>query len=122
MFTATTTKKDFRAGVFQVTVEFTNGEETIVEAFNINSEEDMNNKIGARLDTLNRLLELENTLVLGAWTKKAPDPAPEQTPLQLAEQAIWELKRKIELGVLKETDQEFVDAVTAYKLLVSGGK
>jgi hypothetical protein len=121
MFTATTTKKDFRAGVFQVTVEFTNGEETIVEAFNINSEDDMNNKIGTRLDTLNRLLELKNTLVLGAWTKKEV-PVVQATPLELAERTIWELKRKIELGVLKETDQEFIDAVTAYKLLVSGGK
>ncbi len=38
------------------------------------------------------------------------------TDLEIAEQKIYKLKSKIELGVLKETDQEFLDAIEAYKL------
>jgi hypothetical protein len=118
MFTAKTTKKDFRDGVFQVTVEYKNGADTFTEAYNISSADDLDNRIGNRLDTLNRLLELEDELSIGAWVKPQK-PTHEPTPLELAEQKIWELKRKIELGVLKETDQEFVDAVSAYKGLMN---
>lgn len=115
MFTATTTKKDFRGGIFQVTTDFTDGTEVITEAFNVTSENDLNNKIESRLNTLNQLKVLAADLVLGDWTKKPTEPVIEPTPLELAERRLWELKRKIDLGVMKETDPEFTDAITAYK-------
>lgn len=43
----------------------------------------------------------------------------ELTPLELATQRLYELKEKISLGVMKESDQEFMDAVEAYKALIS---
>lgn len=119
MFTATTTKKDFRGGIFQVTVNFIDGNETITEAFNVISENDLNNRIENRLNTLNELQTLATDLVLGTWAKKPVEPTKEPTALELAEQKLYELKRKVDLGVLKEPEQEFVDAVTAYKLAAS---
>lgn len=118
MFTATTTKKDFRQGVFQVTVDFTDGTETITEAFNVTSEDDLNRKIESKLSTLNGLKTLATDLVLGEW-EKPTEIIKEQTPLELTTQKLHELKNKINLGVLKETDQEFIDAVTSYKQISS---
>lgn len=116
MFTATITNKDFRGGVFQVTVQYLNGTDTFTEAYNILSEEDLDNRIGNKIDTLNRLLELETTLTIGEWTKKETPAPVGPTALEVARTKIYELKEKINLGVMKETDQEFIDAVAAYKL------
>jgi hypothetical protein len=119
MFTANITNKNFKSGVLQITVDFSNGSEIIKEAFNIVSEDDLNQRIEARLKQLNNLATLASTLTTGAWVAPTkPEPlAP--TQLQLAEQTLRELKDKINLGVLKETDQEWTDAVTAYKTLAS---
>jgi hypothetical protein len=64
-------------------------------------------------------LELENVPV-GEFIPPVVEQV-QPTALELAEQKLWELKNKINLGVLKETDQVFVDAVAAYKT-AEGGK
>jgi hypothetical protein len=82
--------------------------------------------IESQIDQLRKNLEavaveLENVPV-GEFTPPVRVQL-EPTALELAEQTLYELKRKIELGVLKETDQEFVDAVAAYKTAEGvGGK
>jgi hypothetical protein len=116
MFTATKQSISFQQGVFQVVVEYQNGSDVFVKAYNINSEDDLNNRIENELNTLNRLLELTETLSLGAWSKPVKVTPPPPTALELAKQKLYDLKEKVNLGVLKETDQEFVDAVAAYKL------
>lgn len=68
-----------------------------------------------------RLLDIQDKFKTVAEGEYVPVVKPEKTltDLEKAEQKIYELKRKIELGVMKETDQEFVDAVAAYKLASS---
>jgi len=133
MFTATTTKKDFREGVFQVSVSFTDGTETITEAFNIYSKEDLDRRIEDRLNALNRLLDLKTSLVLGVWTKpvKPTEPKIEPIPLtieQLKEQEIntkeieltTELeraKREQEINLLATTDAVFAQKLAEYEAL-----
>ncbi len=117
MFTATTTKKDFRNGVFQVSVEYKNGTDVFTEAYNINSEDDLNNRIENRLNTLNNLLSLEGSMVLGKWTKPfkeeyVPDP------VQEALNKVYEAKGKLEAKLI--TEAEYDDVVLAYKALASG--
>lgn len=117
MFTATITKKNFTEGVMQVTVEYKNGADVFTEAYNISSENDLDNRIGNKLDTLNRLLGLETTLTIGAWTKKETPEQTELTPLQIAERNVdiaydQLLKKKI-------TEAEYNDIITIYKTLAS---
>jgi hypothetical protein len=117
MFTATTTKKDFRSGVFQVTVEYQNGSDTFTEAYNINSEEDLNNRIENKLNTLNNLLALESSLVIGAWTKPVKEEyVPD--PVQEALNKVYEAKGQLGAKLITETEYDAV--VLAYKTLASG--
>lgn len=114
MFTAETISKDFRGGEFQIVVKYANGADVFTKAHNVSSEDDMNRQIEIQLNKLNNLLDLEAKLTLGVWVKPIA-PTVDYTPLQVAEAKLFELKRLVDLGVMKETDQEFVDAVSAYK-------
>jgi hypothetical protein len=129
MYTATKTKKDFRGGIFQVTVDFVNGEETITEAFNISSEDDLNRKIENRLATLNELLALSTKLTLGVWEKPVkevvvpPEPEP-PTAEELKAQAISAKKQEVELAYFDFqkkliTEAEYDAKVAEYKSLVT---
>lgn len=86
------------------------------------SKEDLDNRITNKIKQLENVVALDASLVTTGYVKaeKIVEPVAETTPLQLAEQKLYELKRKIDLGVLEETDQEFVDAVTTYKLAETG--
>jgi hypothetical protein len=117
MFTATTTKKDFRGGIFQVTVDFTDGTEVITEAFNITSGDDLDRRIEDRLNTLNRLLDLKASLTLGAWTKPVKEE-PVADPVQEALNAVYQAKSDLDLKLI--TQAEYDAAVLAYKTLASG--
>jgi hypothetical protein len=117
MFTATTTKKDFRGGIFQVTVDFTDGTEVITEAFNITSGDDLDRRIEDRLNTLNRLLDLKTSLILGAWTKPVKEE-PVADPVQEALNAVYKAKSDLDLKLI--TQAEYDAAVLAYKTLASG--
>jgi len=117
MFTATTTKKDFRGGIFQVTVDFTDGTETITEAFNITSGEDLDRRIEDRLATLNRLEALKTSLVLGAWTKPVKEELVAD-PVQEALNAVYQAKSDLDLKLI--TQAEYDAVVLTYKTLASG--
>jgi len=117
MFTATTTKKDFRGGIFQVTVDFTDGTEVITEAFNITSGDDLDRRIEDRLNTLNRLLELKASLALGAWTKPVKEE-PAVDPVQEALNAVYKAKSDLDMKLI--TQAEYDAIVLAYKTLASG--
>lgn len=118
MFTANITGKSFKGGVLQIVVSYTNGSETLQEAINVTSEANLNSQIAQRVEQLNQLEQLAVKVSVGAWTK--PTEVTETlTELQIATQTLSDLKRLIELGVLKETDPEFVAAVVAYKTAAS---
>lgn len=119
MYTANITNKNLSAGNLQIEVTFTDGADTFVEAFNVTTEDDLNEKIAKRIDTLNGLVELNTKIAVGAWVKPTiPAPAT-PTDVEIAEKELRELKELISLGVMKETDQEFIDAVAAYKSAVA---
>jgi hypothetical protein len=83
----------------------------------VTSEEDIDRRIKDEIKSLDNAVALKSRLVVGSYTvvEKPVEPVKELTPLELATQNLYQLKEKIHLGVLKETDQEFIDAVTAYK-------
>lgn len=87
--------------------------DTFAERYTVSSLEDLQSLVKskiaqlAQLDIQDALIPSNGTLVL------PPDKTP--TAFRVAEQKLYELKGLVELGVIKETDQEFIDAVTAYK-------
>lgn len=117
MFTATITKKDFRSGVFQVSVEYKNSTDVFTEAYNINSEEDLNNRIENKLNTLNNLLTLESSLAIGTWTKPIKEEyVPD--PVQEALNKVYEAKGQLDAKLISEAEYDAV--VLAYKTVASG--
>jgi hypothetical protein len=121
MFTYNLTDKTIENGRLRVTIEYTNGTVNVSETFSVVTQEELDNKITRKLAELEGVVELSKKVIIGNYTKteKLVEEPKEPTELERAEQAIWELKRKIDLGVMKESDQEFIDAVTAYKTLMS---
>lgn len=122
MFTYTLSGKAIENGQNRITVDYSNGIVKCTETFFFVSKEDLDNRITNKIKQLENVVALDASLVTTGYVKaeKIVEPVAETTPLQLAEQKLYELKRKIDLGVLEETDQEFVDAVTTYKLAETG--
>lgn len=118
MFTATTTKKDFRSGILQITVSFSDGDEIITEAFNVNSEDELNNRIENRLNALNKLAEFATSLTLGEWTKPVKEEyVPD--PVQEALNKVYEAKGQLDAKLITEVEYDAI--VLAYKTLASEG-
>lgn len=121
MFTYNLTDSTIENGQCRVTFEFTNGTVKVSRTWFVTSEDDINRRIKDEINSLDNTVALKSRLVNGAYTvvEKPEEPIKELTPLELATQNLYQLKEKISLGVLKETDQEFVDAVTAYKVALN---
>ena len=100
-----------------MTVDFTDGTEVITEAFNITSGDDLDRRIEDRLNTLNRLLDLKTSLILGAWTKPVKEE-PVADPVQEALNAVYKAKSDLDLKLM--TQAEYDAAVLADKTLASG--
>lgn len=117
MYTAKIVDKKIENGSLLVNVNYTNGVTNFNVIYPVRSEKDLDNLIRSKLEELEALITLEATLTLGVYTPTAKETPikTEPTPLELATETLYKLKEKINLGVLKETDQEFIDAVTAYK-------
>lgn len=118
MFTYNLTDHAIENGMTRVTFEFTNGTVKVSRTWNnVTDEADIDRRIENEIAALEKSVALNARLVKNAYvkTEKPPVVVPKKTPLELAEEKLYELKQKIGLGVLKETDQEWVDAVTAYK-------
>lgn len=76
MFTASITSKDFKGGVMQVVVQFSDGTDTVVKAFNISSENDLKRQVKNEINRLNELSSFSKVLSVGAYTT----PKSESTP------------------------------------------
>lgn len=121
MFTYTLSGKVIENGQNRITVDYTNETLKFSETFFFASKEELDSRITNTIARLKKVIALNSEIVIANYVKaeKPTEVVKEATPLELAEQVIWELKRKIELGVMKETDQEFVDAIEAYKIAAS---
>lgn len=119
MFTYTLSNKAIENGQNRITVDYTNGTVKCTETFFFSSKEDLDNRITKKIASLNKVVELDTAIVTAGYVKTEPTPTPAPTPVQIAEQKLYDLKRLIELGVMKETDIEYVTAVTAYKTAIS---
>ncbi len=121
MFTYNLTDTVVENGQVRVTFEITNGTITVSRTWYVTDEDDINRRLKNEIALLDKAVALASRLVKNNYTivEKEPDPVVPLTAVQVAEAKLYELKRLIELGVMKETDQEFVDAVSAYKTAVT---
>lgn len=118
MFTAKPIKKDYREGVLQITVEFTDGIETVTQAFNVNSEQDYNNKVDNKRNELNNLKTFSDKLVLNEQWEAPTKEVLVADPVQEALNAVYKAKGELEAKLI--TDSEYDAVVLAYKTLTSG--
>lgn len=90
MYTATITKTNFSGGTLQIEVEYTNGTETLLEAYNVTSQADVDRAIARKLAQLADLEQTAATIVVGEYTPPAttPAPTPEPTAEEIA-RGIW---------------------------------
>lgn len=111
MWTATIESKTFSKGILQVGVVYTNGNESFTEPYVISSEEEINGRITNRLSTLEKLEGV--SISLGAFTPQlvTSDENPKQEKLN----ELRKIKELVSLGVLKDTDQQVLDAIEAVK-------
>lgn len=112
MWTATIDGKEYAKGILTVRVMYKNGDDGFGEAYTVSSIDSLNQSIK------NKLRQLENTALVYDSIQPGefvPPADPTQSPYELAQQEVYRLKNLISLGILKETDQEFVDAVANLK-------
>lgn len=114
MFTYNLTDKAIENGQARVTFQFTDGTVTVSRTWIVTDEADIDRRIENEIASLDKAVALNGRLVKNNYVKAAPAVKVE-TPLELAEKNLYRLKNLINIGVMKETDQEFVDAVAAYK-------
>jgi hypothetical protein len=114
MFTYNLTDKAIENGQARVTFEFTDGTVKVSRTWIVTDEADIDRRIESEIASLDKAVALNGRLVKNAYVKAAQSVKVE-TALETAEKNLYRLKNLISLGVIKETDQEFIDAVVAYK-------
>lgn len=115
MWASTIDRKDFSNGQFRVFVKYTDGAgSSFEEAYNLSNAENLNNTIRSRIDQLQAVEAFADTVTLGAYTP-TPKPVIAASDYEIALAEVSRVKNLVSLGILKETDQEFVDAVAALK-------
>lgn len=120
MFTYTLSGKTIENGKNRITVAYSNGTVKCDETFFFNSKEELDQRITDKLADLDKVVALDASInVVGYVKTDKPVIVTEVTALDIAEAKLYEMKKRIELGVLKETEQEFIDAVAEYKLAIS---
>lgn len=114
MWTSTIKGKDFVNGQFRVSVEYTDGTNTFSEVHNLSNQENLDRTIRSRIAQLEATATFSTTVSTGPYT---PSEEVKATPTayDLAIQEVSRVKNLVELGILKETDKEFIDAITALK-------
>ena len=115
-WTATISQKVYNSGTIRVDVLYSKGEDTFSVVYpNIKSFTELQSRVQSKLK------ELEN---LDVEVTKIPESGPLELPVvvevpptekEMALNTLYELKEKVSLGIIKESDQEFIDAVAAYK-------
>lgn len=116
MYTATLKSKSFAGGNLQIVVEYAHGTDVFTEAYNVISEDDLNNRIEQRIDALNYLLNLNASLALGAWVKPVKQE-PVLDPVQEALNEVYRAKNNLDLKLITQAEYEAV--VLAYKTLAN---
>lgn len=110
MWTATIQEKNFKQGTAFINVGFSNGTESFSEVFEMRRGADLNGNITSRLAQLEDTQTFVDTLNLGAYTVPAIAKA-EELPLQ----KLQRLQQLVTLGVIKDTDDEVIQAIVAVK-------
>jgi len=111
MWTATIHKTDFNNGSFRAYVKYSDGTNSFDETVGLSTQDNLNKAIRNRIQGLEEVSTFVSTVPMGPF-------APSQevaTPYELALKEVSRVKNLVSLGILKETDQEFVDAVSALK-------
>lgn len=114
MWTAQIESKTNDRSVLFVGVQYTDGTKKFGESIDMTGGDidTLNNKIQARLNTLNANDTLVDDITLGAFTPPTIKPVDEK------EAALTELRKLqdlVNLGVLKESDQQVLDAIADVK-------
>jgi len=112
MWTATIDGKEYVKGILTVQVMYKNGDDGVGESYVISSVDSLNERIKNKLKQLEDLSVVHNSIQLGEFIPPA-DPVP--TAYELALKEVNRVKNLVSLNILKETDQEFLDAVSALK-------
>lgn len=118
MWTATITRKDFEGGTLRLIVLFNNGTRTVEETFFLRRGNELDSLIKNRIAELTALDTAEAGLTLGVYTP-TPDVVVPQTPLQIALSNLNRLQNLVNLGIIKTTDTEYVNALAAAKTAYS---
>lgn len=117
MFTYTLSDKAIENGQLRVTVDYTNGQVKFSETFLVTAKDELDNRIDTTLKRLQKVVDLEKTVAVGGYIKAEKPPVEEKQPtaFETAEAKLYEYKHLIDLGVMKETDAEYLAAITVYK-------
>ena len=121
MFTFNVSDKAIENGRVRVTIDYTNGTVNASETTFINSREDLDSKIEARLKDLEANVLLEASITVNEYVKaikKESIPVPVD-PIQEAEQAVNIAWDRLQKGKIEQTEYDVL--LTTYKTLVSGG-
>lgn len=115
MWTATIDRTDFSNGQFRVFVKYSDGINSFEESYNLSTRQALNSQIKNRLEQLTSVQALASSIEVGSFTPEE-EVVVGPTPYELAVGEVARLKGLISLGIMKETDPEFVNAVTELKV------
>lgn len=112
MWNAEIKDKSIVQGELIVNVLFSNGTEEFNEVFNMRRGEDLNGNIISRLSQIEALTTFTEELELGAYTPLVKEIVDiKEDPLI----ALRKKKELVDLGVIKATDPDFVEALANVK-------
>jgi isopentenyl diphosphate isomerase/L-lactate dehydrogenase-like FMN-dependent dehydrogenase len=118
MWGAEITGKQYgKDGVLQIQVKFSKaGADPIVETIDMTggSEDVLDIKIKARLETLNTTDELVSAIPIGTYTPK-PEATSDRDTFLAAYRKLERLARAADLGLIEKTDKDYVEALNEAK-------
>ena len=115
MWTAKIEQKDFSNGQFRVFVSYTDGTNKFEENYSLSTQENLHKTVRSRLQQLESVAVFASTVPIGVFNPSAEEVKP-LSSYDLALQEVARVKGLVNIGILKETDTVFVNAVTALKL------
>lgn len=120
MWTSKIVGKRLESGALYVDIHFVNGEASIARTIDLTggSLDVLSQKVQDQLNTLNTTDTLATNIVIGDFTPDVPDADPKGIALANLRQT----KELVSLGVIKDTDPQVADALTAFKDAVSAAQ
>ncbi len=114
MWTASLTGKVFTGGSLTVTVAFTNGKDSFNQDFDLSggSLNTLAQRVSGRIDQLNISDTLMQSIDIGPVPAYVP---PTRDELAYARSQLAQVKQDVDLGIIKETDAIYIDALAAAK-------